>query len=430
MSASGFTPIQIYRTTTAAATPSAGNLAAGELAINLTDEKLYFKNASGVVKLLASSGGSLGSVTSVDVSGGTTGLTTSGGPITSSGTITLAGTLAVGNGGTGATSLTSGYLLKGNGTSAVSASVIYDTGTNVGIGTTAASYKLDVRGAISVSTTASGSAPAVGGYFGVQGSGLSMNSIGATPLSFYTNSVLAQTIDSAGNVGIGPSASTPQQLLHIRKDQDATTALLVHNRNGTGTPVSAVQFITGPYDIGDARYAMISSSGGSNTTLQFYTGNGATPTEKMRIFSTGGVSIGNTTDPGSTNLSVTGFVSVVGDVIQQNGVYFEMTAPGTKAAAATLTGAEVVQGYIQYTGAAANLTLPTATDLQAALPAAVSALNDMAFDFTIINTGSGTATLVVNTGITSIGALTTASGTATTFHLRKTATNTFIVYRT
>ena len=45
----------------------------------------------------------LGSVTSVDVSGGTTGLTTSGGPIITSGTITLAGTLAVANGGTGAT---------------------------------------------------------------------------------------------------------------------------------------------------------------------------------------------------------------------------------------------------------------------------------------------------------------------------------------
>ena len=44
-----------------------------------------------------------GTVTSVDVSGGTTGLTTSGGPITGSGTITIAGTLAVANGGTGAT---------------------------------------------------------------------------------------------------------------------------------------------------------------------------------------------------------------------------------------------------------------------------------------------------------------------------------------
>ena len=45
----------------------------------------------------------LGSVTSVDASGGTTGLTFSGGPITTSGTLTMAGTLAVANGGTGAT---------------------------------------------------------------------------------------------------------------------------------------------------------------------------------------------------------------------------------------------------------------------------------------------------------------------------------------
>jgi hypothetical protein len=49
-----------------------------------------------------------GTVTSVDVSGGTTGLTTSGGPVTSSGTITLAGTLAVANGGTGITSFGTG----------------------------------------------------------------------------------------------------------------------------------------------------------------------------------------------------------------------------------------------------------------------------------------------------------------------------------
>jgi hypothetical protein len=49
--------------------------------------------------------GAVGSVSSVDVSGGTTGLTTSGGPITTSGTITLAGTLAITNGGTGATTV-------------------------------------------------------------------------------------------------------------------------------------------------------------------------------------------------------------------------------------------------------------------------------------------------------------------------------------
>ena len=46
-----------------------------------------------------------GTVSSVDVSGGSTGLSYSGGPITSSGTITMAGTLVVANGGTGLTSL-------------------------------------------------------------------------------------------------------------------------------------------------------------------------------------------------------------------------------------------------------------------------------------------------------------------------------------
>lgn len=60
-----------------------------------------------------------GTVTSVDVSGGTTGLTTSGGPVTSSGTVTLAGTLNVANGGTGAATLTANNVILGNGTSAV-----------------------------------------------------------------------------------------------------------------------------------------------------------------------------------------------------------------------------------------------------------------------------------------------------------------------
>jgi hypothetical protein len=58
---------------------------------------------------IAFTGPGAGSVTSVDVSGGTTGLTTSGGPVTSAGTITLAGTLAVANGGTGQTTATAAF---------------------------------------------------------------------------------------------------------------------------------------------------------------------------------------------------------------------------------------------------------------------------------------------------------------------------------
>ena len=52
MSASGYTPIQLYRTTTLGAAPSAGNLSAGELAFNVNDADmaLYAKNNTGNVK--------------------------------------------------------------------------------------------------------------------------------------------------------------------------------------------------------------------------------------------------------------------------------------------------------------------------------------------------------------------------------------------
>lgn len=54
MSATNYTPIQLYRTTTAGAAPNAANLAQGELAININDADmaLYAENASGVVKRL------------------------------------------------------------------------------------------------------------------------------------------------------------------------------------------------------------------------------------------------------------------------------------------------------------------------------------------------------------------------------------------
>jgi hypothetical protein len=61
-----------------------------------------------------------GTVTSVAVSGGTTGLSTTGGPITGSGTIALTGTVAVSAGGTGDTTLPLNELLIGNGASPVS----------------------------------------------------------------------------------------------------------------------------------------------------------------------------------------------------------------------------------------------------------------------------------------------------------------------
>lgn len=60
-----------------------------------------------------------GTVTSIDVSGGTTGLTFSGGPVTTTGTITMAGDLIVANGGTGRATLTNHGVLIGAGTTAI-----------------------------------------------------------------------------------------------------------------------------------------------------------------------------------------------------------------------------------------------------------------------------------------------------------------------
>jgi hypothetical protein len=71
MAATGFTPIQLYRTTTASAQPSAGNLADGELAINLTDKKLYAKDASNNVFVLADA--SSGGTTATNLAGGAAG---------------------------------------------------------------------------------------------------------------------------------------------------------------------------------------------------------------------------------------------------------------------------------------------------------------------------------------------------------------------
>lgn len=62
MSQTGYTPIQLYRSTTASTAPTAGNLAAGELAINTTDGKLYYKDTGGVVQTIASKAGASGDV--------------------------------------------------------------------------------------------------------------------------------------------------------------------------------------------------------------------------------------------------------------------------------------------------------------------------------------------------------------------------------
>lgn len=61
-------------------------------------------------------GGGSGTVTSIDASGGTTGFSFTGGPVTTSGTLTLSGTLGLTNGGTNNTSFASSTLAISDGT--------------------------------------------------------------------------------------------------------------------------------------------------------------------------------------------------------------------------------------------------------------------------------------------------------------------------
>jgi hypothetical protein len=92
------TPARILMVTgdTSPSAPSAGQI----LFYAKTDGVFYSKNSSNVETPL---GGGGGTVASVNASGGSTGMTFTGGPVTGTGTLTLAGTLGVANGGTGST---------------------------------------------------------------------------------------------------------------------------------------------------------------------------------------------------------------------------------------------------------------------------------------------------------------------------------------
>jgi hypothetical protein len=52
MAQTGYTPIQLYYSSTTTNAPTAGNLANGELAINITDGKLFYKDNANVVQVI------------------------------------------------------------------------------------------------------------------------------------------------------------------------------------------------------------------------------------------------------------------------------------------------------------------------------------------------------------------------------------------
>lgn len=106
-------------------------------------------------------------------------------------------------------------------------------------------------------------------------------------------------------------------------------------------------------------------------------------------------------------------------VIQKAPVAFNTTG--------TLTVAAISAGIITSTTAAAvTATLPLGTALEAELDLNV----DEAVDFAVINTGGTNAiTLAANTGVTIVGNAATVANNTHHYRIRKTALNTFVVYR-
>jgi Collagen triple helix repeat (20 copies) len=183
-----------------------------------------FLTTNGTATSWATVAGS-GTVTSVAVSGGTTGLTTSGGPITSTGTITLAGTLAVANGGTG---------------------VVTSTGT----------------GNVVLSTSPTLVTPALGTPSALVGTNITGTASGLTAGNVTTNANLTGDVTSVGNAttltnapviakvltgyvsGAGTVAATDSILQAIQKlnGNDATNANLTGAVTSVGNATSLGSF--------------------------------------------------------------------------------------------------------------------------------------------------------------------------------------------
>ena len=333
MAQTGYTPILIYASGTATNVPLAANLTSSasgaELALNYYDGKLYYKDNAGVVQLLASKAGASGSVTSVDVSGGTTGLTTTGGPITSSGTITLTGTLITSNGGTGLTSYTAGDL------------PYYASGT--------ALSKLGI-GSSNAILTSSGSAPQWSTALTVTGltdsgnltfTGTGNRITGDFSNATVSNRVIVQTSTTNGNTIFGLIPNGTGTVCAFGMDTDpnltnsstgslnliaSTDVRLTAGIRGAGTYLPLTfytggserlridtsgnlwQFVNASttsanYKFGDATtaYAQLSGYYDSSTTghLEFYTLN-TTLAERVRLSAPGNLLVGGTADRGTT----------------------------------------------------------------------------------------------------------------------------------
>ena len=142
MAASGFTPIQLYYSTTNGAAPSAGNLVFGELAVNTYNGKLYYKNSNtGLVSILADASSATG-----NLPGGATG------SVVYQSAAGVTAYLPIG---------TSTYILTSDGTNPV-----YTNPSAITVGTAASATFATTAGTATSATTATTSTNLAGGTAG------------------------------------------------------------------------------------------------------------------------------------------------------------------------------------------------------------------------------------------------------------------------
>ena len=150
-----------------------------------------------------------GSVTSINVSGGTTGLTFAGGPITSSGTITMSGTLDEVNGGTGQTTYTTGDILYASGSNTLAKLAIGSAGQVLKVASGVPSWATDQNSGGTVTSitlaadSGSGSAITTSGTFTFTGGTNVTTSVSGTTVTINSTDQYSGTVTSIGTPADG-----------------------------------------------------------------------------------------------------------------------------------------------------------------------------------------------------------------------------------